>query len=774
MGKQIPIVTSFNLPDGREVMLETGKLAMQAHGSAVVKLGNTIILATVVSNKEAKEDQPFFPLSVDYQEKFSAAGRIPGNFFRRESRLSTYEILSSRLVDRAIRPLFPDGYMNETQVVITLYSGDVETLPDALVALAASTALVVSDIPWDGPISEVRVAKINGEYVVNPDKSALAEATLDIIVAATMDNLMMVEGEAQECSEEELIEAIKVGHEAIKVQCLAQLELAKLVGEKATVKRELVPVEVNQEILEAVKSFSTQEIINISRGALPKHDRKDRLEELSKNLQAHLLEEKGEEWFDENENKVVAYFDKVKKEVIRELALSESLRLDGRKLNEVRPIWSEIDYLPATHGSAVFTRGETQALASITLGTKMDKMMVDNAMETYFDNFFLHYNFPALSVGEAKPNRGPGRREIGHGNLAQRSLRKVIPADFPYTMRIISDILESNGSSSMATVCAGTLAMMDGGVPITSPVSGIAMGMISDGKRHAILSDILGDEDALGDMDFKVTGTKAGIVACQMDIKIDGLSNELLHEALQQAREGRLHILDEMAKTIAVPNDDLKPHAPRLLSIEIKKDQIGEVIGPGGKVIQEIQATTGTIITIEEVGDKGIVQISSSNKESIDKAADIIKGMTHSPQIGEIYDAVVQTVMPYGVFVGFSGRHSGLVHVSELSYTRINNVEEVMNEGDTFKVKLIGVDDRTGKLKLSRKALMPKPEGYVEEEPRERRSHDGNRDKGRDRDRRDHDRGRDRGDRGDSRNRDNNRRGNDNRGNRDRHDRKDQ
>jgi polyribonucleotide nucleotidyltransferase len=732
MGQKIPIATTFKLPDGREVVLETGKLAMQAHGSAVVKLGNTMILATVVSNKEANEDQAFFPLSVDYQEKFAAAGRIPGNFFRREAKLSNYEVLTSRLVDRAIRPLFPDGYMNETQVMISLMSADAETLPDAMVALAASTALSVSDIPWDGPISEVRVAQIDGKFVVNPNRSDLANARLDIIVAATLDNLMMVEGEASECSEEELIEAIKVGHEAIKTQCQAQLELAKQVGEKALVKREIPEVVEKEELKEEIKNMIVGEITLIAKDALPKHIRKDRLENLHNSMVESLTEKYGEEWMEENEKFVETYFDKIKKETIRNLVLDEGWRLDGRKTNEVRAIWTEVEYLPSTHGSAVFTRGETQALATMTLGTKMDKIMVDNALETYFDNFFLHYNFPALSVGEVRPNRGPGRREIGHGNLAARSLRRVIPDDFPYTMRIVSDILESNGSSSMATVCAGTLAMMDGGVPITSPVSGIAMGMISDGERHAILSDILGDEDALGDMDFKVTGTKDGIVACQMDIKIDGLSYDLLHEALQQAKDGRLHILNEMAKTIAVPNEDLKPHAPRLLTLEIKKDQIGLVIGPGGKVIQEIQETTGTIITIEEVDDKGIVQISSSDKDSIEKAADIIRTMTHEPQVGDIYDAKVQTVMPYGVFVGFLGKHSGLVHVSELSHSRINNVGEVMNEGDEFKVKLIGVDAKTGKLKLSRKALIPKPD-FVKEDNDDNRSgerkHRDNRDR---------------------------------------------
>jgi polyribonucleotide nucleotidyltransferase len=766
MGQKIPTTVSFHLPDGREVVLETGKLAMQAHGSAVVRLGGTIILATVVSNKEAKEDQPFFPLSVDYQEKFSAAGRIPGNFFRREGRLSNYEILCSRLVDRAIRPLFPDGYMNETQVVITLLSADAETLPDALVALAASTALSVSDIPWDGPISEVRVAKIDGKYVVNPNRTDLEGATLDIIVAATLDNLMMVEGEASQCAEDELIEAIQAGHEAIKIQCNAQLELAKLVGDKALIKREVEPVTEDESLIAEIRSFITDEITRIAKGALVKQDRKDQLDELQKKLAEQLTEKNGEEWMEENRMTVENYFDKIKKEIIRNLILNDGWRLDGRKTDEVRPIWTEINYLTSTHGSAIFTRGETQALATVTLGNKMDKAMIDNALETYFEDFILHYNFPAFSVGEAKPNRGPGRREVGHGALAARSLRKVIPDEFPYTMRIVSDILESNGSSSMATVCAGTLAMMDGGVPIIAPVSGIAMGMISDGDRHAILSDILGDEDALGDMDFKVTGTRNGIVACQMDIKIDGLSYDLLHEALQQAKAGRLHILDEMAKTIAEPNSDLKPHAPRLLAIEIKKEQIGEVIGPGGKVIQEIQATTGTVITIEEIDNKGIVEISSPNKEGIEKAAEIIRSMTHEPQVGDVYDARVQTVMPYGVFVGFMGKHSGLVHVSELSHSRINNVEEVMSEGDEFKVKLIGVDERTGKLKLSRKALIPKPD-FVKSDDRGDDQRNRPRD---DRDRRDN---RDRRDSRDHRNKDRNHgRRDDNRGNRHREDRK--
>jgi polyribonucleotide nucleotidyltransferase len=709
MGQQIPISTSFDLPDGRTVTIETGKLATQADGSVVVRVGNTMLFCSVVSAKETREGQSFFPLSVDYQEKFAAAGRIPGNFFRREARLSDYEVLTSRLVDRAIRPLFPDGYMKDTQVIINLISGEEDVLPDAFAALAASAAFAVSDIPFAGPISEVRVARIDGEFVVNPGREALKNADLDIIVAATNDNVMMVEGEAKECSEKDLIEAIQVGHEAIKVQCKAQLELAQKVGEKALNKREQEVVEEDEALKAMISELAKDKILEVARGGLSKHERKERFSAVKEELMETLTEQKGEEYMEENGEKAKEYYDKLKKETIRAMVLEEEVRLDGRKFDEVRHIWTEIDYLPSAHGSAIFTRGETQALTSLTLGTKQDELMVDNALLQSYSNFILHYNFPAYSVGEIKPMRGPGRREVGHANLAARSLKQVLPADLPYTIRIVSDILESNGSSSMATVCAGSLALMDSGLKIKAPVSGIAMGMISDGKKFAILSDILGDEDALGDMDFKVTGTANGITACQMDIKIDGLPYEMLEKALNQAREGRLHILNEMGKTIAEPREDLKPHAPRVVELLIDKSFIGAVIGPGGKVIQEIQAETGTNIDISEVDDHGVVNIASSNKEAIEAALERIRKITFTPTVGDIYDAKVKTVMPYGVFVDFMGK-SGLLHVSEISHSRIEKVEDVFQEGDDVRVKLIGVDKKTGKLRLSRKALMPRPE----------------------------------------------------------------
>ncbi|MDP4711925.1 MAG: polyribonucleotide nucleotidyltransferase [Saprospiraceae bacterium] len=709
MGQQIPISTSFDLPDGRTITLETGKLASLADGAVLVRLGNTMLLATVVSAKEAKEGQDFFPLSVDYQEKFAAVGRIPGNFFRREARLSDYEVLICRLVDRAIRPLFPDGYRNETQVVINLISADKDAMPDALAGLAASAALAVSNIAFAGPISEVRVARINGEFVINPDRPALAEADLAIIVAGTMDSVVMVEGESKECEERDLVEAIRIGHEAIKVQCAAQLRLAEMVGEKATVKRAVAPKAENKEVEAMVAAFAEGRLTTIVEAALDKQTRKDQFKVIKEELVAHLTETHGEEFMAENGGFVEGYYDKLKKNVVRNVVLDKGLRLDGRKTDEIRPIWCEVDYLPSTHGSALFTRGETQSLTSLTLGTKLDEMMQDHALDFHFEKFILHYNFPPYSVGEARPMRGPGRREIGHANLAARSLRQVLPDDNPYTLRIVSDILESNGSSSMATVCAGSLALMDGGIQIKSPVSGIAMGLISDGQRTAILSDILGDEDALGDMDFKVTGTEKGITGCQMDIKIEGLSYDLLIEALEQAKKGRLHILEKMKEAIAEPRADLKPHAPRMVELMVEKSFIGAIIGPGGKVIQEIQEKTKTVINIEEVGDKGIVNISSSNKEAIDAAVAWVNRITFTPQIGDVYQAVVKTVMPYGVFVDFNGK-SGLLHVSEISHTHIEKVEDVFKEGDDVKVKLIGVDPKTGKLRLSRKALISKPQ----------------------------------------------------------------
>nr|MBS0037923.1 polyribonucleotide nucleotidyltransferase [Saprospiraceae bacterium] len=710
MGKKIPTTIGFQLPDGQDVIIETGKLATQAHGSVVVRIGDTMLFASVVSNKEPKPNAPFFPLSVDYQEKFASAGKIPGNFFRRETRLSDYEILICRLVDRAIRPLFPDNYMNETQVIINLISADGETMPDSYAALAASAALSVSDIPFSGPISEVRVAKINGQYVVNPCRSDLETATLDIIVAATMDNVMMVEGEGNEMSEGELIEAIKVGHEAIKVQCQAQLDLAQKVGEAATVKREVVQPERDQDLFDDMNSKLAGKVLEVSRGGFPKPDRKEKFNQILEDYVSSLEESKDEEYMEEKGGMIEGYYREIKKEVIRDMVLNDGKRIDGRLPEDIRDIWCEIDYLPAAHGSAIFNRGETQALASLTLGSKQDSQLVDNALDFHHEKFILHYNFPPYCTGEAKFLRGPSRREVGHANLAGRSIKKMLPDDIPYTMRIVSDVMESNGSSSMATVCASSLSLMDAGIGLKKPVAGIAMGLIAKAGNYAILSDILGDEDALGDMDFKVTGTRAGICGCQMDIKVDGLSYEVMEKALLQARAGREHILNEMGKVIEQPREDLKPHAPRVVELIIDKSFIGAVIGPGGKIIQEMQAETGAIISIEEVDNKGIVQITSSDKEGLDDAVNRIKSITHVPDVGDVYDARVASVMPYGVFVDFAGK-SGLLHVSEFAHTRVENVDDVFSVGDEVKVKLIGIDPKSGKYKLSRKVLLPKPEG---------------------------------------------------------------
>ncbi len=761
MGKQIPTSVSFNLPDGREVTIETGKLATQAHGSVVVRTGKTMLLCTVVSAYEPNERNSFFPLSVDYQEKFAAAGRIPGNFFKREAKLSDYEVLICRLVDRAIRPLFPDGYMNETQIIINLISGEEEVAPDTLAALAASSALAVSDINFGGPISEARVAKINGEFVVNPLKSTMVDAELDILVGATMDNVTMVEGEAKECSEADLIEAIKVGHEAIKVQCKAQLELAEKVG--STEKRPLPVIEVDEELLALIKELCEAKVLTVAKGALDKKGRKNALKEIKDKLKEQLIAEKGEEYVAENSKKISAYFYKVQKATIREMMLSDNTRLDGRAYNEVRNIWTEIDYLPAAHGSAIFTRGETQALLSLTLGNKMDSMMVDTAFGSHYSKFILHYNFPAFSVGEIKPMRGPGRREVGHANLAARSLKQVMPSvdDMPHTIRLVSDILESNGSSSMATVCAGSLALMDAGVNISSAVSGIAMGMVSDGERNMILTDILGDEDALGDMDFKVTGTENGITACQMDIKVDGMPYELLEKALLQAREGRLHILKEMAKTIETARGELKPHAPKMSRVEISKEFIGAIIGPGGKHIQKLQLDTGTVVTIEEVDGKGVVLVSGTDPVGIQAAIDHINGVTYEPKVGDVFEkATVATVMPYGVFVDYLPGKSGLVHISEISWSRLDSLDGVLAEGDEIKVKIVDIDSRSGKVRLSRKVLMERPPRSPEDERR-------------DKERRDNNRGRDNNYRGGGRDNRGGGRGRDNRGRNDRNNRRD-
>jgi polyribonucleotide nucleotidyltransferase len=729
MGMKIPISHSFNLPDGQKVTIETGKLATQADGSVMIRVGNMMMLATVCSAHEPKENQSFFPLSVDYQEKFAAAGRIPGNFFRREGRLSDPETLICRLVDRPIRPLFPKGYMNETQVIITLISGEKEILQDAYACLAASAAIAVSDIPFDGPVSEVRIAKIDGVYVINPSRSALKTATLEFIVAGTLDNILMVEGEALECQESEMLEALKIGHEAIKVQCQAQLDLAQLVGDKALVKRERYAVPTNEEVKAKVEAIVTEPILALARAASDKASRKKSFTEIKTMLAAKMLEENGEEYVATNKTFISYYFDKAKKNLVRGVALNEGVRLDGRKLDEVRPIWTEIDFLPAAHGSAIFNRGETQALMSLALGTKLDELMVDTAMESSFDKFILHYNFPGFSVGEVKPQRGPGRREVGHAALAARSLRKVLPANYPYTMRLVSDVLESNGSSSMATVCSGSLALMDAGIPIKTAVAGIAMGLICEGDQNspegqaAILSDILGDEDALGDMDFKVTGTTKGITGCQMDMKIDGLSYDLLEKALKQATAGLLHILGEMAKTIETPREELKAHAPRIIEIIIESSFIGAVIGPGGKVIQEMQRETGCTINIEEKEGKGHINVFGTNKESMDIVVARINDITYEPQDGEIWDGKVENLIEIGAIIKFKGK-TGLLHVSEISYSRVEDVSEVFKIGDPVRVQVMEIDKRNNRIRLSRKVLMEKPEGYVERPPRPPREDD--------------------------------------------------
>ncbi len=701
------IKKSFDIGDGRIIEIETGKLAKQADGSVVVKMGDTMLLATVVSRKEAGENVDFMPLSVDYQEKYAALGRFPGGFFKREARASEYEILISRLIDRALRPLFPDDYHAETQVLVTLISGDKECMPDALAGLAASAALTVSDIPFNGPISEVRVGRIDGKFVVNPSTTDIQSSDIDIIVAASMDNIMMVEGELKEVSENDLAEALKFAHETIRIQCRAQLELADMV-EKSKIKRTYCH-EVNDDtVKENLREFAYQKIYDIACAASAKHERMNALDKIKEDFINTLPEEERAE----KKSMINRYFFQVEKEAIRKVIVNDRIRLDGRKLDEIRPIWSEVNYLPSAHGSAIFTRGETQSLTTVTLGTKMDTQIIDGVIFEGKNKFLLHYNFPPFSTGEAKMMRGTGRREVGHGNLAHRSLKNMIPwgEENPYTVRIVSDILESNGSSSMATVCAGTLALMDAGVKLKKPVSGIAMGLITDkGGKYAILSDILGDEDHLGDMDFKVTGTRDGITACQMDIKVDGLSYEILSEALNQARLGRLHILNEIEKTISTPREDYKPHVPRIVKITIPKEFIGAVIGPGGKIIQEIQNSTGSTIIIEEQGEFGIIDISSSNKESIDKALNWIKKIVAVPEVGEVYTGKVRNIQPFGAFIEILPGKDGLLHISEIDWVRTDDVEKVFKIGDEVQVKLIEVDKKTGKLKLSRRVLLPKP-----------------------------------------------------------------
>jgi polyribonucleotide nucleotidyltransferase len=730
MGQQIPIRSTAVIA-GQEIILETGKLAALADGSVMLRIGNTMLLATAVAAEKANEGQDFFPLTVEYREKFAAGGRIPGNFFKREARPSDYEILTSRLIDRAIRPMFPEHFLCNTEVNVILISGEHDTLPDAFAAFAASAALMVSNIPFNGPISEVRVARINGEFVINPSRSALLEADMDFIIAGSEDNIVMLEGEAKECQEADLIEAIKVAHEAIKEQCKLQLELRRLAGVSET-RVVALPAE-NEEIKTAVAELCRQQIMDISLAGTDKATRRDSLKAVKEAAEVQLKEKHGEEAWKELVKFFNRYYDDLKWETVRDAVLTHQIRLDGRKPNEIRPIWCEVDYLPSPHGSALFTRGETQSLTTVTLGSKLDEALNDNAMEQYYERFNLHYNFPAFSTNETTRRGGVSRREVGHGNLARRSILQMMPKEYPYVVRIVSDILESNGSSSMATVCAGTLALMDTGVPIKAPVSGIAMGLITDNTRSVVLSDILGDEDHLGDMDFKVTGTSAGICGVQMDIKIDGLDYALLTRALDQAKEGRLHILNVMNKTMDAPRADLKPHAPRIELMLVDSKFIGGIIGTGGKVIQGIQKDTGAVVTIEEKDNKGYVYI-SGKMENVVKAMAIIKGIITEPEIGEVYEGKVVKLMPFGAFVEFLPGKDGLLHVSEISWERVENVEDVLKEGDFVEVKLVEIDPKTGKLKLSRKALLPKPEGYVEREraPREGGGNGGHRGGGHD------------------------------------------
>jgi len=710
-----PINKTIELGDGRSITIETGKLAKQADGSVTVRMGNTMLLATVCAAKDANAGVDFMPLQVEYKEKFSAIGRFPGGFTRREGRASDYEILTSRLVDRALRPLFPDNYHAEVYVNIILFSSDGEDMPDALAGLAASAALAVSDIPFNGPISEARVARVDGQFIVNPTFSQLEKADIDIMVGATIDNIMMVEGEMSEVQESEMLEAIKVAHEAIKIQCQAQLELAEACGK--LVKREYCHEENDEDLRKDIHDKCYAKVYAVAISGAGKQERAEAFHKIVEDYKAALTEDdlttKG--------GLIARYYHDVEKEAMRRAILDEGKRLDGRKTTEIRPIWCEIDYLPGPHGAAVFTRGETQSLTTVTLGTKADEKLVDDVLNHGKERFLLHYNFLPYSTGEARSYRGVGRREVGHGNLAHRALKRMIPSDYPYVLRVISDILESNGSSSMATVCAGTLALMDAGVTIKRPVSGIAMGLISEnkGKNYAILSDILGDEDHLGDMDFKVTGTANGITATQMDIKVDGLSYEILENALAQAREGRLHILGKITDTISEPRADLKPHAPRIETLIIGKEFIGAVIGPGGKIIQGIQEKTGAVIAIEEIDGAGRVEISGTSKEIIEGAIKAIKGIVAVPDIGEVYEGKISSVMPYGAFVEFMPGKDGLLHISEIDWKRLETVEQAgLKEGDIIQVKLVDIDAKTGKFKLSRKVLLPKPEGYEERPPR--------------------------------------------------------
>lgn len=726
-----PIKKTIELPDGRTITLETGKLAKQADGAVELRMGNTMLLATVVSAKEAGEGVDFMPLQVEYKEKFSSFGRFPGGFLKREGRASDYEILTARLVDRVLRPLFPDNYHADTFVNITLYSTDGEDIPDALAGLAASAAIAVSDIPFNGPISEVRVARINGEFVIDPTFDQLKDADMELMVGATYDNIMMVEGEMNEVSETDLLNALKAAHEAIKVQCKAQVELAEAVG--STTKREYCHEVNDEELRKDVHDKCYDKAYAIAKqGCADKHWRQDSFDAICQEYIDSVPEKEREE----KTPLIKRYYHDVEKEAMRRCVLDEGIRLDGRKTTDIRPIWAEVDYIPGPHGSAVFTRGETQSLSTVTLGTKLDEKIVDDVINQGRERFLLHYNFPPFSTGEAKPVRGIGRREIGHGNLAHRALKRMLPDDFPYVCRVVSDILESNGSSSMATVCAGTLALLDAGVKMKKPVSGIAMGLITDtdNSKYAILSDILGDEDHLGDMDFKVTGTKDGITATQMDIKCDGLSYEILERALNQARDGRLHILDIINQTIPAPREDFKPHVPRIVTMLIPKELIGAVIGPGGKVIQGIQEASGATVSIDEIEDGGYIEVAASNKAAIDKALEMINAIVELPEEGKVYKGKVRSILDFGAFVEFMPNRDGLLHISEISWDRLDNMEASgLKEGDEVEVKLIEIDKKTGKYRLSMRALLPKPEGYVEREraPRGERPHrDGDRPRG--------------------------------------------
>ncbi len=700
-----PKSITFDIGDGRMVSIETGKMARQADGAVTVKLGNCVLLATVVANKEPRAGQSFFPLSVDYQEKFASAGRVPGSFFKREARLNDYEILTSRLIDRALRPLFPEDYLCDVQVLVSLISSDDQVMPDAMACLAASAALAVSDIPIQEIISEVRIGRVNGVMMVNPTRAQMAESDLEFIIAATSKNIMMVEGESNECQEEDLVKAIEMAHEAIKIQVKAQEDLRDLVG--SNTKRDYTKPYRNEELNEKIKGFATDKMLAIAKAATGKHVRSEAFKALHDEVVTFL----GDDLADEDKALIGHYTGELQYYVVRDMILNDRIRLDGRKTDEVRELEMEIDVLPTPHGSALFTRGETQSLTSVTLGTPLDELLVESAHSSNYTKFILHYNFPPFSTGEVKMMRGVGRREVGHGNLAMRSLKKMMPgSEYPYTVRVVSDILESNGSSSMATVCAGSLALMDAGVPLKKHVSGVAMGLISKGDQFAILTDILGDEDHLGDMDFKVTGTKDGICGVQMDIKVDGLSMDVMRQALSQAKSGRMHILEAMERCTPQARAEVKPHAPRMVKIVIDKEFIGAVIGPGGKVIQEIQRETGTTVNIEEVNNHGEVSIFSKEKEGLDRALAWINGLVAAPIVGDTYDGTVKSIKEFGAFVEFLPKKEGLLHISEISWKRLETMDGIFKEGDKVKVKLLEIDQRTGKFKLSRKALMPKPE----------------------------------------------------------------